>query len=115
TRDAVSIAARRADLWIEPEDISSERKLDPLQIIRRDGRAVLSLPGSGRRRQLLIATMPRGLAVNRAAIGKRLATPAQRLVIKHGYLPLDRVKDMRLEWPHAAAKTPTRLLLTDED
>ncbi|MGD9804361.1 MAG: hypothetical protein AB7E81_03770 [Hyphomicrobiaceae bacterium] len=115
TSDAVSIAALRADLWIEPADILSKRKLEPLQIIRRDGRPVVSLPGTGSRRQILIATMPREIAVDRGIIGKRLATPAQRLVIKHGNLPLDRVKDMRLEWPHARDKTHSRLLLTNED
>ena len=113
--DAVIFAALRGDLWIEPADIAAGRKLELLRVINRDGRPVLFLPGAGHRRQALIAAMPREVAVDRTVIGQRLATPAQRLVIKHGNLPLDRVKKMLVEWPLAPVEARPRLLLTNED
>ena len=111
---ALVVAVTQADDWITPADHAQGRTIEPMIATASGNDMDLVLPGRGVRRHWILATLPRAEAINPGLIGKQIAPPPQKLVIRHGDFPLDRVKDMVLSWD-ADRVSNHRLLLTDHD
>ena len=111
---AVILGATQADDWISPADHAQGRTIEPIVLTATNNDLDLVLPERGAKRHWAFAAVPPADAVDPALIGKQIAPPAQKLVIRYGDFPLDRVKDLVLSWgPNGLGSH--RLLLTDQD
>jgi hypothetical protein len=87
-------------LWVDPQwkgKAAQSAPAAPVQV--RDGIAAIEFALGGGRRSWLLGVLPQDESV--ALLGrsnKRVAPPAQYLVLKHGDFPLEKVKNYVLDW-----------------
>ncbi len=95
--DMLAIGLLKPSLWVDPTWQGRASQPSPhAKVAIRDGLAAVDLPLGGGRREWMLAAIDQADSV--AAVGKRVAPPPQKLVIKHGDFPLDEVKDFVLDW-----------------
>ncbi len=87
----------KPSLWVDPKWAGKAPQAGAgVNAAVRDGVMTVDLPVSGGRRVWLLGVLEK--SASEALLGKRVAPPAQKLLIKHGDLPLEKVKDYVLEW-----------------
>ncbi len=95
--DMLAIGLLKPSLWVDPTWKGKAAQPSPhASVTVCDGLAAVDLPLGGGRREWMLAAIDQAESV--AAVGKRVAPPPQKLVIKHGDFPLDEVKDFVLDW-----------------
>ncbi len=95
--DMLVLALLKPSLWVDPAWAGkAPRAPGHLNVAARDGVLAADFPLAGGRREWLLGALDQASSL--ALVGKRMAPPPQKLVIKHGDFPLDRVKDFVLEW-----------------
>jgi len=110
---ALVVGALRGDQWLTEQDLALHRQPQVVDVVRTPGGLDVVFPGRASRRNWLLAMLPKE-AIDQTLVGKRVRPPPQDLVIRHGDLPLDRVKDWTLNWPRADGP-PSRLMLEPDD
>lgn len=95
--DMLVLGLLRPSLWVDPAWAGkAPRVAGHLNVAPRDGVLAADFPLAGGRREWLLGALDQ--AASLALVGQRAAPPPHKLVIKHGDFPLDRVKDLVLEW-----------------
>ena len=114
-KDLLAIGALNAATWVDPASKSADRSPAKLLLSASRGDLKLTFPlGSGRRRWMIAAlnTAPCLAPIRR---DKPYQAPLpQQYLIKHGEIPLDRVKDYVLDWKGDHDNYP-RLYVTKKD
>ena len=113
--DLLTIAAREAGAWVDP-DVPSEQRAAPLIQVTRDESSLLAkFPLKHGHRKWLLGAFDRDSTLSVLKDGKQSVTSPlpYRSLIKHGHFPLDVVKDYILRWPEK--RTYPGLLMTPED
>ena len=104
--DVLAVGAREAACWVQPDKTTwkTEVKFDKAD-------AALEFQLHGFERKWMFIALPKESALRPS---KESAPLPQQYLIKHGDIPLDRVKDYALEWPDAGLPHP-RLFVTAEE
>ncbi len=114
--DMLVVGLLRPSLWVDPRWKGRAEQAGPcVQAKVRDGVLTLDLPVRGGRRQWMLGALDKGGSVGiLTQKNRRVAPPAQQLVIKHGDFPLNRVKDYVLDWDGDGDNHP-RLYVRKQD
>lgn len=111
--DLLSIAAREASVWVDPDQDPQIRQA-PQALLTRDGQGGLHLEFALKhgRRKWMISALKADESLRKEEGGRypRASLPYQYL-IKHGHFPLDRIKEQVAFWNSAAVEYP-HLLMT---
>lgn len=87
----------KPSLWVDPKWAGKAPQAGfGVNAAVRDGVMTVDLPVSGGHRAWLLGVLEKG--PSEALLGKRVAPPPQKLLIKHGDIPLEKVKGYVLEW-----------------
>lgn len=99
--DMLMLGLLKPSLWVDPQWKGKAGQVaGSMQTSVRDGVMVADLAvGGGRRAWLLGVLDKRGSEAVLAGRDRRVAPPPQGFIIKHGNIPLDKVKDYVLDWP----------------
>lgn len=95
--DMLAIALLKPSLWLDPKWAGKAPQGGTgVGTAVRDGVMTVDMPVQGGRRVWLLGALDKEASV--AVLGQRVAPPPQQLVVKHGDIPLDTVKDWVLDW-----------------
>ncbi len=99
--DMLVVGMLKPSLWVDPQWKGRAAQPEPrIQATVRDGLMTMDMPVKGGARIWLLGALNKAdCAAVLAAKNLRIATPSQKLVIKHGDYPLNQVKDYILDWP----------------
>ncbi len=96
-KDMLMIGLLRPSLWINPQwKGKAPQAGGSASVSINNGLASVGLPVAGGQRVWILGVLDKSESI--PFIGKRVAPPPQKLVIKHGDIPLNTVKDWILEW-----------------
>lgn len=114
--DMLVVGVLRPSIWRDPRWKGRAEQAGPYVRAKvRDGVLTLALPVRGGRRQWMLGALDKAGSVGiLTQKNRRIAPPAQQLVIKHGDFPLDRVKDYVLNWEGDGDNHP-RLYVRKQD
>jgi hypothetical protein len=98
--DMLVMAALQAASWVDPEWSGQATQVGPrVSGAVQNGMMTFKMPVQGGRRIWLLGALDSsGSEAILQQNNRRVAPPPQQLVLKHGDLPLNRVKDLVLEW-----------------
>ncbi len=105
--DLLMIGAREPGTWVDPARGARVPELE----LDRDPTLGLTLPAPDGERKWMLAALDR--AESLASLDPRSphrAPAPQRLLIRYGDFPLDRIKDLVLAWPSGRARWPRQLV-----
>ncbi len=113
--DLLTVAARNAGDWVDPE-VAPEKRANAIVNVVRDARGLhADFPISKGSRSWMLGAFDRDTSLevlNDSATAFDSPLPYQYL-IKYGHFPLDKIKDYVLTWP-SKTRHP-QMLVTDED
>jgi len=98
--DMVVVGAVRPSLWMDPKWSGQAKQVGAnVKTAVRDGLMTVAMPVEGGRRAWLLGALDKtdSVAILKQK-NRRVAAPPQKLIIKHGDFPLDKVKDFVLDW-----------------
>jgi len=104
--DLLGVGMREAACWVEPGKTSWNTGVE----VAKAGQA-LEFQLRGFERKWMLIALPKDTALS---VSKGSAPLPQQYVIKHGDLPLNRVKDWLLAWPDRGLRHP-RLFATESE
>jgi len=114
-KDLLAIGALNAATWVDPAVKSADRS--PAKLLLSEGKSDLKLtfPLGGGRRRWMISALDTASCLAPITQDKPYQAPLpQQYLIKHGDIPLDRVKDYVLDWKGDHDNYP-RLYVTKKD
>jgi hypothetical protein len=90
----------RPSLWVDPKWSGRAKQVGPnVKATVKDGLMTLNMPVQGGRRAWLLGALDKTDSVaTLKEKNRRVASPPQKLIVKHGDFPLDKVKDFVLAW-----------------
>lgn len=95
--DMLAIGLMKPAAWVDPKWSGKAKQTGSgLSAKVADGVMTVPMPVQGGRRVWVLGALDK--AESLAMIGKRAAPPPHKLIVKHGSIPLNEVKDMVLEW-----------------
>ena len=114
--DMLMIGLLRPSLWVDLAWKGRAKQLGPnVAATVNDGLMVVDLPIAGGRRTWMLGALSQNESVDiLSRADKKVAPPPQKLLIKHGDFPLDKVKDFVLDWKGDHTNYP-RLYIRKQD
>ncbi|MDA1017282.1 MAG: hypothetical protein O3A00_22845, partial [Planctomycetota bacterium] len=114
--DMLMIGLMKPSLWVDPQWKGKAKQPGPFAPAAvRDGLVAVDFTIGGGRRAWLLGTLDQTESIAiLSQENRRVAPPPQKLLIKHGDFPLEKVKDFVLEWPGDPTNFP-RLYVRKQD
>jgi hypothetical protein len=103
--DMLAIGLLKPSLWSDPKWAGKAPQAGTgVGAAVREGVMTVDMPVRGGRRVWLLGALDKAASI--AVLGQRVAPSPQKLIVKHGDIPLDTVKDWVLDWTGDADNHP---------